>query len=289
MRTPWKSAFGLAIGLLVVQLVAVLALWHEKFESGAALQVLPPSHLDFSEDVWNVETLRSLLESPDLEAEVRARFGLDPQQNWTARPLVERRFQEVDPVQGILRFRFRDSSPEVARGVVQALLDGMEARWRSAARSRTRFLLEQDAQVLDMNLEQFDRQLAVMPPYKTVLEVATGSPWAGLLPSFVGASPHFEDLRAQRLNLARRRAEIGIMLARPGGSPDPVPRWRVVAPPVTAQRPVWPSRRDLLVVSLVNALLWAGAWYLFQIWRPAPGQETQDPGSPSHPGHGTTA
>lgn len=269
MPRLWRSALWLAAALLAVQIAGVFLLWKERFESGAVIQMLPASHLDFSEDVCNVETIRSLLEAPDLAAEVKARFGLDKEAGWTARPLIERRFQESDPALGTFRFRFRHPSPDVACGVVQALLEGVEARWQAVSRARARYILEQDAQVLDMNLGQFDRQLASMSAFRIIAQPASGSLWAGILPTFVGASPHFEETRYQQLNLARRRSEIAIMLGRPGGSPDPVPRWRVVVPPVVATRPVWPSRLDLLVVCLLNSLLWAGAWALFRHWNEA--------------------
>ncbi|NLI76723.1 MAG: hypothetical protein GX442_09815 [Candidatus Riflebacteria bacterium] len=264
MHRHLRSTLILATVLLGLQVAAVFLVWQERFESGAVLQVLPPSHLDLSEDVCNVETLRGLLESPDLWTEIRQRFDLERSPAWTARPLIERRFQEADPLQGTFRFRFRHHSPAIAYEVVGALLAGMESRWQAAVRARTRFLLQQDARVLDMNLGQFDRQLAAMPAEKTVLAVASTSAWAGILPTFLGASPHFEDVQAQRRNLGRRRSEISIMLDQPTGFPELVPRWRVVVPPVLPDRPVWPSRPDLLVISILNALLWAGGWFLFR-------------------------
>ncbi len=283
MRRHLRSALILAAFLLGLQAALVGMVWEETFEAWAVIQVFPPSHHDFSEDVCNVETVRGLLESPDLAAEIRQRFSLDPDFPGMNTPLVTRRMQEIDPGMGTLRFRFRHTSPEVARDVVQTLLTGIETRWQEAVRARTRHILQLDAKVLDMNLGQFDRQLASMPPLRPVLQVATGSPWAAVLPAFVAASPHFEDVRTQRQNLERRRTEIGIILAGPGGAPDLVPRWRVVVPPVVPRHPVWPSRADLLKISLLNAILWSGAWLLYRCWIHPPSGLPAAPTAPTGP------
>jgi len=252
--------------LLAVQAAFLFGVWQDSYEAGAVLQVHPPHALNQTGDRLDIETLRAYLERLDLAREIRTRFDLEREMGASERPLISRRHQEADIPAQILRFRFRHRSPDVAFGVVDGLVRGIERSWRLDQERRLRDIFTRDTVLMELTLRQFDRQLAAMPTIRDVpvSPVFPGLGSAGIALAIGWPNPTKDTFTLERERLSRRYEEIRELLARPAVASEGVLGWTVLSPPQMPDRPVWPARLDLLLIALVNALVWSVAWVL---WR----------------------
>ncbi len=265
MNNPLRSSVILFLVLLVLQHAVVLMSMDEKYESRAVIQIQPPTPAE-QYNVCNVETIRGFLEHWDLDADVRRSFGLEAESGPSQKPLVPRRFQEADPVSNTFAFRFRHSSPETAQKVVAAFLEGIENRWRVESETRLRNVLSEELNSLERNLPMLQNQIREMAPSRTMLASSANAWVPGMIPeiSISYPNPEFEQLVTERNRAVRRLEEIRILLARPALKTDIPARWAVLAGPTVAQRPLWPSRKEMSGLALINSLVWAVAFFA---WR----------------------
>lgn len=275
MSTEIRKAGIAFFCLLFVQLVGIWSGFSEKYESRAVLQIQPAVPLD-QFYICNVETIRSLLERWDLDAEVRKRFGLDKDPGSTQQLLISKRFQEADPNTNMFSFRFRHKSPDIAQGVIAAFLDGIEKRWREGAEKRFKSVLAGELVSLERNLVLMESQLKALPESRTV----SASPTSPVLAQmFSGAilsypNPEFDALTKDRNLTIRRMQEVRQLLSGPLPENHTPLRWLVIATPTRPERPVWPTNLDLAFLALINSLIWSAGVFIWYKLRPPASDDT---------------
>ncbi|MFZ2959757.1 MAG: hypothetical protein WA705_22990 [Candidatus Ozemobacteraceae bacterium] len=265
MNRSWQKALLLFSGLLFLQVAGLFLFWKERFECRVVIQVHPSNHLDQAANICNVETLRGYLERADLAASIKTQYQLHAEEGPTEKPLIPRKFQEVDAVNGVLAFRFRHPSAETARNVVAAMLDSMEREWRKDVELRTRGIFQADVNVLALTIQKMDSQMENIPRSSQTTASLSEGPLAVFLSGYrvLTPNPVFEQLFLDREKAARRLEEIHALLSLPFVASETVLRWSVIAPPSLPRLPSWPSRQDLLMLALLNSLIWTMAWLVW--------------------------
>ncbi|MBF0502402.1 MAG: hypothetical protein HQM09_19845 [Candidatus Riflebacteria bacterium] len=265
MNRAWRKVLFIFVGLLFIQVTGLLIFWKERFECRAVVQVHTSNHLDQAANICNVETLRGYLERSDVAEAIKQQFRLSEEEGFTEKPLIPRKFQEVDSANGVLAFRFRHPSAEIARKVVSTMLESMEREWRKDVESRTRDIFLADMHFIQLSIQKMDDQMLEIPRSSQTAASLTGGFLAPFFPGYRVFTPNpvFEQLFLDREKIARRLEEIRTLLSLPCVASETVLRWSVIAPPSLPRLPVWPSRQDLIWLAILNSFIWSIAWLIW--------------------------
>lgn len=257
-----------------IQLIIILFIWKEKYECKTVIQILPQSRLEQSDDCWNIEVLRQILENPKIEQTIIEKFNLtEYKKRKSYKQLIEKKFQEVDFTNNLIRFRFRYHNPKIAQSVVEYYIDEIQNFWKTQSKERYKSILNYELHNLNNQIDVLSNQITKTPKFKLAYGISSyfvEDPLASStfnfinFPTIIKNNEIIENFELQYQILQKRKHEITNILNN-DSLLNPIPRLRIVVPPITTTQPIWPSKYDLTVISIFNSLFLSLTYFILKL------------------------